>query len=80
MDWCGSLLVKLIGCQIILTASSHESLLICSPSPSLLTVSFSTSEVRRFLLGLDAYGGTDPLGVFPLFLKRTADVLVPRIS
>ena len=26
------------------------------------------------------YGGTDPLGMFHLFLKRTADVLAPRLS
>ena len=26
---------------------------------------------------LDPYGGTDTLGMFPLFLKRTADVLAP---
>ena len=25
-------------------------------------------------------GGSDPLGMFPLFLKRTADVLAPRLS
>ena len=29
---------------------------------------------------LDPYGGTDPLGMFPLFLKRTADVMAPRLS
>ena len=29
--------------------------------------------MRRLLLDLDPYGGTDPLGMFPLFLKRTAD-------
>ena len=23
---------------------------------------------------------TDPLGMFPLFLKRTADVMAPRLS
>ena len=34
----------------------------------------------RLLLGLDPYGGTDPLGMFPLFLKRTADVMAPRLS
>ena len=28
------------------------------------------------LFDLDPYGGTDPLGMFPLFLKRTADVLL----
>ena len=30
----------------------------------------------RLLLDLDPYGGTDPLGMFPLF-KRTADVMAP---
>ena len=36
--------------------------------------------MRRLLLDLDPYGGTDPLGMFPLFLKRTADVMTPRHS
>ena len=36
--------------------------------------------MRRLLLDLDPYGGTDPLGVFPLFLKRTADVMALRLS
>ena len=31
------------------------------------------------MLDLDPYGGTDPLGMFPLFLKRT-DVMAPRLS
>ena len=47
------------------------------PSPSLTTFAFRSREVRRLLLDLDPYGGTDPLGMFPLFLKRTADVMVP---
>ena len=34
----------------------------------------------RLLLDLDPYGGTDPLGMFPLFVKRTADVMAPRLS
>ena len=29
------------------------------------------------LVELGPYGGTDPLGMFPLFLKRTADVMAP---
>ena len=29
----------------------------------------------RLLLDLDPYGGFDPLGMFPLFLKRTANIL-----
>ena len=36
--------------------------------------------MRRLLLDLDLYGGTAPLGMFPLFLKRTADVMAPRLS
>ena len=35
--------------------------------------------MRRHLLDLDPYGGTGPLGMFPLFLKRTADVMAPRL-
>ena len=47
----------------------------CHPSPSLTTFAFRSIEVRRLLLDLDPYGGTDPLGMFLLFLKRTADVM-----
>ena len=54
--------------------------LTCHPSPSLTTFVFTSSEVRRLLLDLDPYGGTDSLGMFPLFLKRTADVMTPRLS
>ena len=35
---------------------------------------FKSSEVRRLLLDMDSSGGTDPLGMFPLFLKRTGVV------
>ena len=42
---------------------------------SLTTFAFMSSEVRRLLLDLDPYGGTDPFGMFPLFLKRTAEVI-----
>ena len=51
----------------------------CHPSPSLITFAFRSSEVRRLLLDLDPYGGTDPLGMFPRFLKRTADVMAPDL-
>ena len=54
--------------------------LTCHPSPCLTTFAFRSSDVRRLLLDLDPYGGTDPLGTFPLFLKRTADVMAPRLS
>ena len=45
-------------------------LLTCQPSPSLPPLSN-----RRLLLDLDRNGGTDQLGMFPLFHKRTADVI-----
>ena len=53
--------------------------LTCHLSPSLITLAFRSVEVRRLLLDLDPYGGTDPLGMFPLFLKRT-DVMAPGLS
>ena len=59
---------------------SVDLLVTCHPSPSLITFTFRSSEVKRLLLDFDPYGGTDPLGMFPLFLKRTADVLAPRLS
>ena len=51
--------------------------LTCHPSPCLTTSASRSSEVRRLLLDLDPYGGTDPLGMFPFFLKRTADAMAP---
>ena len=52
-------------------------MLTCHPSPSLTTFAFRSREVRRLLLDLDPYGGTDPLGMLSFFLKRTADVMAP---
>ena len=40
----------------------------------------SSGRMRRLLLDLDPYGGTDPVGMFPLFLKRTANVMSPHLS
>ena len=54
--------------------------LTCHPSPSLTTFAFRSSEVRHLLLDFDPYSGTDPLGMFPLFLKRTANVMAPCLS
>ena len=44
-------------------------LLTCHPSFSLSTFAFRSSEVRRLLLDLNPYGGTDRLGMCPLFLN-----------
>ena len=54
--------------------------LTCHPSPSLTTFCSGSREVRRLLLDSDPYDTTDPLGMFPLFLKRTADVMASLLS
>ena len=36
--------------------------------------------MKRLLLDLDSYGGTDPLGMFPLFLNKTAVVLAAHLA
>ena len=43
----------------------------CHPPPSLATFAFRSREVKRLLLDLYSDGGTDPLGLFPLFFRRT---------
>ena len=54
--------------------------LTCHQSKSLITFALRSSEVKHLLLDLDPYGGTDSLGMFPLFLKITSDVLAPCLS
>ena len=54
--------------------------LTCHPSSTLTTFAFGSSEVRHLLLDLEPHDGTDPLGMFSLFLKRTADVMAHRLS
>ena len=39
----------------------------CHPSSSLTTFAFRSREGKRFLPDIDSYGGTGPLGMFPLF-------------
>ena len=51
--------------------------LTCHLAPSLTSFALRSSKVRHLLLDLDPYGGTDPLGMFHLFLKRAADVMAP---
>ena len=64
---------KLSGETVDLLFTYHLSL-------SHTTFAFVLREVTRLLLDLDTYGGTDPLGMFSLSLKRTADVMAPRLS
>ena len=44
--------------------------LTCHPCPGLTTFAFRSREIRRLLLDLGPYGGTVPLGMFPLFLRE----------
>ena len=53
--------------------------LTCHPTLTHTTFVFRSSEVRRILLYLDPYGGINPLGLFPLFHKRTDDILAPPV-
>ena len=39
---------------------SRESVDLPHPSPSLISFAFRSSKVRRLLLDMDPYGGTDP--------------------
>ena len=48
-----------------------------NPYSILITFAFRSREVRQLLLDLDPYGDTDPLGMFPSFLKTNSDVLAP---
>ena len=52
----------------------------CFPEPKLSKLAFRSSEVRKLLIDLDSYGGTDPNGIFPLFFKKTAEYLAPKLA
>ena len=77
----GGLVCELVGTADLLTNNFDSQQyreyvdlpLTCHPSPWLPTSAFRSSEVRRLLLDLKPNEGTDPLGVFPIFLQRTAD-------
>lgn len=54
--------------------------LTCFPSPKLVSVAFKSTELKNYLLELDTYGGTDPDGFFPLFFKKIAIPLAPKLA
>ena len=52
---------------------SRESIdlpLTCHPSPRLTSFALRSCKVRHLLLDFYPYGGSDPLGMFPLFLEK----------
>ena len=52
----------------------------CFPQYRCNSLAFRTSVLLRLLLDLGTYGGVDPLGVFPLFLKKLADIIAQKES
>ena len=83
VDWCVSLLVRLFCCQFILTASSPGRQLICRsfaicllvlpPLPSGRERSGVSCLTRKLMVHW-------PIRYVLSFLKRTADVMAPRLS
>ena len=81
VDWCMSLLVRLICYGIILTGSNPGRLSICRslticllvlpitcyPSPSLTTIAFRSREVRPLLVGLGPLWWHWPIGYVSSF-------------
>ena len=77
VEWCVSRLVRL-RLMSKQSMEANDLPLTCHPSPSLTTFAFRSSEVRRFLFPL--FFDSDLLGMFNLFLERTADVMAPSLS
>ena len=55
--------------------------LLCVVSLSLGAILWhSELQSSCVFFSIDTYGGVDPLGVFPLFLKKVADIIAPNLS
>ena len=52
----------------------------CFPQSRCNTLAFQTPVLLRLLVDLDTYGGVDPVGVFPLFLKMVMDIIALKLS
>ena len=52
----------------------------CFPQSSCNSLAFRTSVLLRLVLDLDSYGDVDPLGGIPLFIKKGADIIAPKLS
>ena len=52
----------------------------CHPRPAFCGIAFREREVEWHLLDLDPNGGVGPSGCFPMFFRKTASVLAPKLS
>ena len=50
----------------------------CFPPSKCNSFTFRTSVLLRLLLDLDTHGDVDPLGAFPLFLKKVEDIIAQK--
>ena len=71
--WALSLTVSKCREQFVTRLSSF-------PQSRCNSLAFRTPALLRLLLDLDTYGGADPLGVIPLFLKMVADIIAAKQS
>ena len=51
----------------------------CFPEAKLTSLAFCSHEMKNLLNDLDGNGDAGPDGIFPLFLKKAADILSSKI-
>ena len=73
---------SLLGSQFVSKQCREQFLtpLSCFPQSRCNSLSYRTSVLLHLLLDLDTYVGVDPLGVFPLFLEKVADIIALKLS
>ena len=52
----------------------------CHPRPAFCSIAFRAREVERHLMNLYPNVGVDPSGCIPMFFRKTASVLAPKLS
>ena len=52
----------------------------CFPQSRCNSLAIRITVFLRLLINLDTYGGGDPSGVFPLFLKKVVDIIAPKLT
>ena len=52
----------------------------CHPEPKLMSIAFRSRDLCKILADLDEYGGTDPHGISPMFLRKTCKEMSPELA
>ena len=75
-------IASLVGSQFVSKQCSEQFVthFSCLPQSICNSLAFRASVLLHLLLDLDTYGGFNLLGVFPLFLKKIADIIAPKLS